>query len=291
MTLALGRERTGLVGRNGCGKSTLLRLISGETEPAKGTVHRSGTIGVLAQHIDERLDVAQALGVDEALARLQRLERGEGSLDDADHADWTLEGRITAALAAISLPALPLHRPIVSLSGGERTRVALARLLIEAPDLLLLDEPTNNLDADGRKAVGDLLAQWQGGAIVASHDRDLLERVDRIVELTPVGVTVFGGAWSEFAAAREAMRARAEADLDRATDALRHAERSVQKSKEKKAQRDKAGRSYGASGSQAPILLGGQKQRAENSGARESRIADRLIGERSEALERSPRPC
>src|SRR3954471_16656306 len=82
LTLALGRERTGLVGRNGCGKSTLLRLISGETEPAKGTIHRSGTIGVLAQHIDERLDVAQALGIDDALARLQRLERGEGSLDD-----------------------------------------------------------------------------------------------------------------------------------------------------------------------------------------------------------------
>src|SRR5205085_11848700 len=99
---------------------------------------------------------------------------------------------------------------IASLSGGERTRVALARLLVEAPDLLLLDEPTNNLDADGRKAVADLLAQWQGGATVASHDRELLERVDRIVELTPVAGTVLGGAWSAFAGAREAARARAD---------------------------------------------------------------------------------
>jgi len=284
LTLALGRERTGLVGRNGCGKSTLLRLISGETEPASGTIHRSGTIGVLAQHIDERLDVTQALGVAEALARLQRLERGEGSLDDADEADWTLEGRIEAALADTGLPALPLHRSIASLSGGERTRVALARLLIEAPDFLLLDEPTNNLDADGRKAVVGLLAQWQGGAIVASHDRELLEQVDRIVELTPVGVTVFGGAWSGFAEARDAARARAESDLERASDALRNAERSVQKAKERKAHRDKAGRAYGASASQAAILLGAQKQRAENSGARESRIAERLIEERSEAF-------
>src|SRR4051812_38186456 len=112
LTLALGRERTGLVGRNGCGKSTLLRLIAGETEPAEGTVHRSGTIGVLAQQIDERLNAAQALGVEKALARLQRLERGEGSLDDADAADWTLEGRITAALADTGLSALPLHRSI-----------------------------------------------------------------------------------------------------------------------------------------------------------------------------------
>jgi ATPase subunit of ABC transporter with duplicated ATPase domains len=284
LTLALGRERTGLVGRNGCGKSTLLRLISGETEPAKGSIHRSGSIGVLAQHVDERLTVRQALGVADALARLHRLERGEGSLDDASHADWTLESRIETALADIGLASLSLHRPIASLSGGERTRVALARLLVEAPDLLLLDEPTNNLDADGRGAVANLLAQWQGGAIVASHDRELLEQVDRIVELTPVGTTVFGGAWSAFAAARDAARARAEADLERAADALRNAERSVQKAKERKAHRDKVGRAYGASGSQAAILLGAQKQRAENSGGRESRIAERLIEDRSEAL-------
>src|SRR5689334_15365526 len=146
LTLALGRERTGLVGRNGCGKSTLLRLIAGETEPARGSIQRSGAIGALAQHVDEQLNVAQALGVADALARLQRLERGEGSLDDANDADWTLESRIGSALADIGLAGMPLQRPIASLSGGERTRIVLARLLVEAPDLLLLDEPTNNLD-------------------------------------------------------------------------------------------------------------------------------------------------
>ena len=234
LTLAVARGRTGLVGCNGCGKSSLLRLISGEIEPAKGSIRRTGTIGVLTQHVDQHLDVSQALGVADGLARLQRLERGDGSLEDANDADWTLPSHIESALADIGLPGLPLHRPIASLSGGERTRVALARLLVEAPDLLLLDEPTDNLDADGRRAVADLLARWQGGAVVASHDRALLERVDCIVELTPVGVTLFGGAWSDFAAARDAARARATADLERATDALRTAERSVQKAKEKK---------------------------------------------------------
>ncbi len=149
---------------------------------------------------------------------------------------------------------------------------------------MLLDEPTNNLDASGRKAVADLLARWQGGAVVASHDRELLEHVDRIVELTPVGVTAFGGAWSAFAEARDAARARAEADIERASDALRSAERSVQRAREKKARRDKGGRAYGASGSQAAILLGTQKQRAENSAARESRIAERRIEDRGAAL-------
>ena len=94
--LALGRQRTGLVGRNGCGKSTLLRLIAGEIEPANGSMQRLGSIGMLEQLTDERLAVDEALGVAGDLARLRRLERGEGSLDDATHADWTLEARIQA---------------------------------------------------------------------------------------------------------------------------------------------------------------------------------------------------
>jgi ATPase subunit of ABC transporter with duplicated ATPase domains len=88
--------------------------------------------------------------------------------------------------------------------------------MIEAPDLLLLDEPTNNLDAEGRAAVAALLERWQGGIVVASHDRTLLDRVDRIVELTAVGVTVFGGGWPAFAGQRDAARLRAQADLERA---------------------------------------------------------------------------
>jgi ATPase subunit of ABC transporter with duplicated ATPase domains len=285
LTLALGRERTGVVGRNGCGKSTLLRLIAGEIEPSGGSLQRIGSIGMLAQLADDRLTVSEALGVAGDLARLHRLERGEGSLDDATGADWMLETRVQAALVEAGLPSLPLNRPIASLSGGERTRVALARLLIEAPDVLLLDEPTNNLDADGRQAVAQLLERWRGGILVASHDRALLERVDRIVELTSVGVTIFGGAWSAFAEAREAARDRAEADLGHAADALRDIERALQKAREKKSRRDKAGRAWRAKGIEDKMFMDREKERAENSAAREGRLADRLIGERTEALQ------
>ena len=285
LTLALGRERTGVVGRNGCGKSTLLRLIAGEIEPSGGSLQRIGSIGMLTQLADERLTVSEALGVAGDLARLHRLERGEGSLDDATGADWMLETRVQAALVEAGLPSLPLNRPIASLSGGERTRVALARLLIEAPDVLLLDEPTNNLDADGRQAVAQLLERWQGGILVASHDRALLERVDRIVELTSIGITIFGGAWSAFAEAREAARDRAEADLGHAADALRDTERALQKAREKKSRRDKAGRAWRAKGIEDKMFMDREKERAENSAARESRLADRLIGERTEALQ------
>src|ERR1700752_2748562 len=117
---------------------------------------------------------------------------------------------------------------------------------------------------------------WRAGRAAAwsqATTARLLERVDRIVELTPIGVTVFGGPWSAFAEAREAARERAEADLDRASDALRSAERSAQKAVEKKARRDKAGRAYAASGCHDTLLLGAMRQRAENSAARENRIS------------------
>jgi ATPase subunit of ABC transporter with duplicated ATPase domains len=285
LTLAFGAERTGVVGRNGCGKSTLLRLIAGDIEAAGGSVQRTGSIGMLTQRVDDRLTVAEALGVDGGLARLRRLESGDGSLDDAAEANWTLPARIDAALVETGLPPLPPDRLLASLSGGERTRVALARLLIEAPDVLLLDEPTNNLDTDGREAVAELLDRWRGGAIVASHDRALLERVDRIVELTSVGVTIFGGAWPAFAEARDAARTRAEADLVRASDALRTAERDVQKAREKKARRDKVGRAWRARGGEPKLSLGAAAQRAENSGEREGQIAARRIDDRTDALE------
>ncbi|RZN27652.1 ABC-F family ATP-binding cassette domain-containing protein [Bradyrhizobium sp. Leo121] len=285
LTLAIGRERTGIVGRNGCGKSTLLRLIAGEIEPAAGSVYRAGSIGMLAQIADERATVAQAVGVDSELACLRRLERGDGTLEDAAAADWTLEARLQTALTEAGLPTLSLDRPVASLSGGERTRVALARLLIQAPDVLLLDEPTNNLDADGREAVAQLLGRWQGGIVVASHDRTLLEHVDRIVELTPVGVTIFGGAWPDFAEQRDAARSRAETELERAADALRSAERATQKARERKSRRDKAGRAWRAKGIEDKMFMDREKERAEASAAREGHLAERLIGERADAFE------
>jgi len=285
LTLALGRERTGLVGRNGTGKSTLLRLIAGEVEPADGSIQRAGSIGMLAQLADDRLTIAEALGVAERFARLHRVESGSGSLQDAAEADWSLPPRVNSALAEIGLSGIPHDRTIASLSGGERTRVALARLLVDAPDVLLLDEPTNNLDDDGREAVTGLLERWRGGILVASHDRALLERVDRIVELTRIGVTVFGGAWSAFVEQRDAVRARAEADLERASGALRNVERATQKAREKKDRRDKAGRAWRAKGIEDKMFMDRQKQRAENSAAREGHLADRMIEERSVALE------
>jgi ATPase subunit of ABC transporter with duplicated ATPase domains len=291
LTLSFGRQRTALVGRNGCGKSTLLRVLADEIAPAGGSIARTGSVALLRQDWpDDTISIAAALEVAGALALLRRIDAGEGDADDFAVADWTLEERIGGALADLGLSGLNLDRPLASLSGGQRTRIAIARAVIAAPDLLLLDEPTNNLDADGRAAIADLVAGWKSGVVVASHDRALLETMDRIVELTPIGCRSVEGGWSDFVALRDADRERAAQALDRAEAGLRHAERGAQEQREKKARRDKAGRAFGASGSVPRIVAGMMKERAEGSGAREGEVARRLIEEaeaaRSAARER-----
>jgi hypothetical protein len=107
--------------------------------------------------------------------------------------------------------------------------------------------------------------------------------------LTAVGVTVFGGAWPAFAGQRDAARLRAQADLERAADMLQNAERAVQKARQKKARRDKAGRAWRAKGVDDKMFMDREKERAENTAAREGRLAERLIGDRADALDQPAR--
>jgi ATPase subunit of ABC transporter with duplicated ATPase domains len=281
LSLALGRERTGLVGRNGAGKTTLLRLVAGLSDPAEGAVSRAGRVGWLEQRRDPASGetVADLLGVAPALAVVRRVLAGDGGADDLAAADWTLESRIDSALADVGLPGLDLDRPAATLSGGEQTRVRLAALLLEQPDLLVLDEPTNHLDADGRAAIADLLARWKGGAVVVSHDRALLRRMDRIVELSGLGAAAYGGGYDLYAERKAAERAAAERDLDAAERSAAQVARDGQKAAEKKARRDKAGRAFAAKKSEPKILLGAMAERAENSGARENLLARRRAAE------------
>jgi len=159
LTLAFGREKTGVVGRNGAGKTTLIRLITGELAPADGAVRAAGRLGLLRQAVQPPLgaSVADLMDLAEPLARLARIERGEGSDDDLAEADWTLPTRLDAALAEVGLAGLDPERPADSLSGGQVTRVQLAALLAGEPDVLLLDEPTNNLDAEAKALVAGVL--------------------------------------------------------------------------------------------------------------------------------------
>lgn len=285
LTLSVGAERIGLVGRNGSGKSTLLNIAAGRATPFAGTLRRGGTSELLVQHWRNEETIAGALGVAGPLSVLQRIEQGDGVAADFEAADWALPATIADALAQVGLAGLALDRRMSTLSGGERTRIGVARLAIARADLLLLDEPTNNLDREGRAAIDRLLDTWPGGAIVASHDRVLLERMDRIVELNLTGNRIVGGGWSAFAAAREAERKQAEIEFDRRDAAVRSTRLSAQAKREAKARRDKAGRAFAAKGSESSILLGARAERAENSGGNAHRLAAGQIDEAVRARE------
>ena len=285
LDLSFPAGRSGLIGRNGVGKSTLLDLIAGLRPPSAGILRVEGRIAHLRQAFapEPGASFADLFGIRAAMAILRRAESGEATAEDLAAADWTWEERLAASLAEFGLEAAP-DRPLSTLSGGQRTRARLAALSFDAPDILLLDEPTNNLDAEGREAVERLLTNWRGLAVVVSHDRALLERVDAIVELTSLGASVWGGNWSFHRAQKALALAAAERDLKTAESRQEEVRRKAQAARESKARRDGAGQRDRAKGGAPKILLDAAKGRAEASGGAGARLAERREAQAAEDL-------
>ena len=287
LTLAFGRERTGLVGRNGVGKTTLARLILGDLAPGAGAISVGGRVALLPQGGAPiaAATLADLLGVADALAVLARIEAGAGDPAELAAADWLLPARLEAALARMGLAGIETGQPAASLSGGQVTRARMAGLLVAEPDILVLDEPTNNLDADGRAAVLDLLEGWGGAALVISHDRAVLRRMDRIVELSSLGARTYGGGYDLYAERKAAEAAGAARDLETAARRLAQVDRGAQAAAERKARRDSAGKRSRLKRDMPKSWLDGQAQRAENSAHRQSLMTERLRVEAEQDLE------
>ena len=223
--IALG-DRIGLVGPNGAGKTTLLRIAAGVDEADAGVVARKRglTIGMLAQeaHLDAAFmaspDVRAAVrhgaaAVEAMAAELATMEHA-GHAGGAEYATlqhrfeaiggYTLDLRVDEALSGLGFSPSDLDRPPTSLSGGEQTRAALARLVVAQPDLLLLDEPTNHLDIGALEWLEEHLRRRNGSLVVASHDRAFLDAtVTRIWELRDRRLTTFRGNYSAYHRQRE----------------------------------------------------------------------------------------
>lgn len=200
--LAVGPGRTGLIGLNGCGKSTLLRLIAGELAPTAGHIETDGDIGYLPQDLvlDTALRVDEVLGVASARAALLAIEAGDAGKEHFAVVgdDWDVEERARAVLGRLGLADVGLDRTIGELSGGECVLLRLAALLLARPSVLLLDEETNNLDVYARERLYEAVDAWTGVLVVVSHDREMLERVDRIADLREGAVTWYGGSLSAY---------------------------------------------------------------------------------------------
>jgi ATPase subunit of ABC transporter with duplicated ATPase domains len=276
--LSFGAERTGLVGRNGVGKSVLLKLIAGELRPASGLIKVQGRVAMLAQTVEPSPEetIADLFGATDGLAILARAVAGAATEQDLAAADWTLDARLMDALAKMGVSA-DLRMPLRLLSGGQRTRAAIAAVAFAEPDFLLLDEPTNNLDGEGREALMRWLMEWRAGALVISHDRRLLESMDAIVELTSLGATRYGGGWSVYRERKAAELESAEHDLAVARRQVSSLDRERQAQVERKARSDGAGRRNAARGDQPNILLGARKARAESTSGDQARLAERQM--------------
>ncbi|CAI1843315.1 Uncharacterized ABC transporter ATP-binding protein YjjK [Serratia marcescens] len=233
LDLAFDRQRCGLVGRNGVGKTQLLRLIAGLDQPGNGHVESHAALAYVAQQPEIAADttLAQLLGYGEAFAALARLEQGRPLTDDIDRLEgrWDLHDRLQNAFAAAGLPAFDPLRAASSLSGGERMRASLCGALLGEADFLLLDEPTNHLDSAGRAWLYQQLDQWRGGLLIASHDRQLLARMERIVELTPGALRSYGGNYEDYRRQRDTEQQAARADLEHAREERRRTRARQQK--------------------------------------------------------------
>ncbi len=233
--------RTGVVAPNGAGKTTLLELIAGRYRPDGGGVSVQGVLGYLPQQLPYSPDVtvAEVLGVAPALAALAALEAGDvrDEVFAAIGDDWNVAERVSAELDRLGLGHIALDRRLDSVSGGEIVALGLAAQLLQRPDVLLLDEPTNNLDADSRRRLYDVLDDYLGCLVVASHDRLLLERMDRIAELSAHEIRCYGGSYSFYQQALRREQDVAEQQLRSAEVDLKRQQRDRQKARERAARR------------------------------------------------------
>ena len=242
-------QRIGLLGENGAGKSTLLGILAGELDADAGAVERPHATALLRQEVRADPDAPLGAILEAELGALRRLEReleaaGEAlATGDPDAAEryavlleraeaaelWTLDARRDEVLDGLGVGHLSLDRPVGEVSGGQRSRVALAALLLAQPDALLLDEPTNHLDDAAVAFLATRLRQWRGPVLFASHDRAFLDEVATgLADIDPSaseGLTRYGGGYSEYLAAKAAERARWEARF--AEEALEEARLEV----------------------------------------------------------------
>jgi ATPase subunit of ABC transporter with duplicated ATPase domains len=259
-------EKVGLVGRNGAGKTTLTRVLAGDSLPAAGTVTRRGEIGYLPQDprtgdLQQRAAgrILSARGLDQITDQLHAAASAMASAEDArrEHAmrryarldaEYTAAGGYAAeAMAAriassLGLSEQTLSQPLGTLSGGQRRRVELARILFSDAETLLLDEPTNHLDADSIVWLRDFLRSFSGGLVVISHDVALLDQtVNRVFHLDAnrAVVDVYNVGWAAYLQQRETderRRRRERSNAEKQAAALRdQAERMRAKATKAKA--------------------------------------------------------
>ena len=296
--LSIGRERLGIVGRNGVGKSVLALILAGRT-PSAGTSWRNGRVHLAAPPLlsQDRRSVGEAMGFGPVLASVERVAAGLAKPDDLVLADghWDLPARVAQALAEAGLPGLRPADAVAGLSGGERMRVALAGAMASDAHSVILDEPSNHLDSEARAWLLGWLQAAKHTVVVVSHDRQLLRCVDRIAELSPRGLALYGGNYALYRAQRDGHASAAQAALQHALterDAALARQRREQAARQRRQAR---GRRLARTANLPAMTINGLRETSEATAARDAqrdadkrRSVDRAVRAAAERAEQPP---
>jgi ATPase subunit of ABC transporter with duplicated ATPase domains len=262
-------EKVALIGHNGVGKSTLLKIMSGVLKPTSGRVQSEEKVYSVSQILDQfnGKTVAEALGVSAKLHALKQILEGDVSelnfsiLSD----DWNLEERCQEALNYWGLESVNLLQSMDNLSGGQKTKVLLAGIQVHEPSLLLMDEPTNHLDSDGRNLLLDFISKSNATVVVISHDRALLNEMERILELTRNGIHVYGGNYAFYKEQKALENNALEQDVKSMEKTLRKAKEKERETLERQQKLDARGKKKQENAGVARIMMNTMRNNAEKS--------------------------
>ncbi|MEU3370591.1 ABC-F family ATP-binding cassette domain-containing protein [Streptomyces sp. NPDC006660] len=285
--------RTGLVAPNGSGKSTLLKLIAGQLRPSSGSLTATGTLGHLPQSLPlaTGLTVAEVLGVAAVIRALDAVESGDVSEEHfvTIGDDWDIEERTRAQLDRLGLGGLALDRELSTLSGGQIVSLGLAAQLLKRPDVLLLDEPTNNLDLEARRKLYDVLSDFKGCLLLVSHDRALLDRMERIAELGGSELRLYGGDFTQYEEAVRAEQEAAERNIRSAEQEFKREKREMQQARERAERRQSNAARNLKSAGLPRIFAGNMKRGAQEAAGRAGQMHASRLGEAKARLDEAGR--
>lgn len=276
-------EKVALIGNNGSGKSTLLKLIAGKIPLQSGLLKKESEPYYIPQVVGQfdDLTLAQALQIDKKLQAFHAILSGDASEENLEilNDDWTIEDRCLEALNYWKLDELDLNQSMKSLSGGQKTKVFLAGILIHQPEFVLMDEPSNHLDIASRQLLFDFISSTSKTLLIVSHDGKLLNLLDKICVLDKRGITVYGGNYEFYREQRAIEQKALSQEVNSMEKTLRKAKEKERETMERQQKLDSRGKKKQEKAGVPTIMLNTLRNNAEKSTSKlKNAHADKIGG-------------
>ncbi|EIJ39097.1 ATPase component of ABC transporters with duplicated ATPase domain [Galbibacter orientalis DSM 19592] len=263
------QEKIALIGNNGTGKSTLLKIVAGELQYAEGHLQIESEPYYIPQIFGQynHLTIAEALRIHKKLNAFREILNGNTSEENFNilNDDWTIEDRYKEALKYWNISDLNISSPIKSLSGGQKTKVFLAGILIHQPKFILLDEPSNHLDATGRQLLYNFIQSTKSTLVIVSHDRKLLNLLNKVAELSKNAIKVYGGNYEFYTAQKQIENNALSNNIQSKEKALKKAKEKERETLERQQKLDRRGKGKQEKSGVSRIMMNTLRNNAENS--------------------------